>query len=59
MGFPSERLRRTRQSDAWRRLVRETVLTTDDPPAPGTQGLDYGITTIQGVSQLIWGNLQH
>ena len=35
------------------------VLTTDDPPAPGTQGLDYGITTIQGVSQLIWGNLQH
>ncbi|MGH3398491.1 MAG: serine hydrolase [Streptosporangiaceae bacterium] len=35
------------------------VLTTDDPAAPGTQGLDYGITTIQGVSQLIWGNLQH
>jgi hypothetical protein len=35
------------------------VLTTDDPAAPGTQGLDYGITTIQGVSQLIWANLQH
>ncbi len=33
------------------------VLTTDDPPAPGTQGLDYGITTIQGVSQIIWDNL--
>lgn len=35
------------------------VLTTDDPAAPGTRGLDYGITTIQGVSQLTWGNLQH
>jgi Beta-lactamase enzyme family len=35
------------------------VLTTDDPAGPGTEGLDYGITTIQGVSRLIWGNLQH
>jgi hypothetical protein len=33
------------------------VLTTDDPPAPGTAGLDYGISTIQGVSQRIWANL--
>lgn len=33
------------------------VLTTGDPPAPGTGGLDYGITTIQGVSQRIWANL--
>ena len=34
------------------------VLTTDDPAGPGTAGLDYGITTIQGVSQRIWHNLQ-
>jgi hypothetical protein len=33
------------------------VLTTDDPPAKDTLGLDYGITTIQGVSQRIWANL--
>jgi Beta-lactamase enzyme family len=33
------------------------VLTTDDPAGPGTAGLDYGITTIQGVSQRIWANL--
>ena len=33
------------------------VLTTDDPPAPGTAGLDYGISTIQGVSQRVWANL--
>ena len=26
MGFPSHRPRRTRQSDAWRRMVRETHL---------------------------------
>jgi porphobilinogen synthase len=29
MGFPHERPRRTRQSDLWRRLVRETHLTPD------------------------------
>jgi Beta-lactamase enzyme family len=33
------------------------VLTTDDPAGPGTAGFDYGITTIQGVSQLAWANL--
>jgi hypothetical protein len=33
------------------------VLTTDDPARPGTAGLDYGITTIQGVSQRIWASL--
>jgi hypothetical protein len=33
------------------------VLTTNDPPGKGTFGLDYGITTIQGVSQRIWVNL--
>ncbi len=29
MGFPQDRPRRTRQSDAWRRMVRETRLTPD------------------------------
>src|SRR5205814_2072907 len=29
MGFPHQRPRRTRQSDAWRRMVRETHLTPD------------------------------
>lgn len=29
MGFPLHRLRRTRQSDAWRRMVRETRLSPD------------------------------
>ena len=29
MPFPQERPRRTRQSDAWRRMVRETRLTPD------------------------------
>ena len=33
------------------------VLTTKDPPGKDTYGLDYGITTIQGVSQRIWANL--
>ncbi len=30
MAFPTERPRRTRQSESWRRLVRETHLTADD-----------------------------
>jgi len=33
------------------------VLTTDDPAGPGLAGFNYGITTIQGVSQLVWDNL--
>jgi hypothetical protein len=33
------------------------VLTTDDPAGPGNAGFDYGISTIQGVSQRIWANL--
>jgi hypothetical protein len=33
------------------------VLTTDDPAGSGTAGLDYGISTIQGVSERIWANL--
>ncbi len=33
------------------------VLTTDDPPVAGHSGMDYGIDTVQGVSQRIWQNL--
>jgi hypothetical protein len=33
------------------------VLTTNDPAGPRTFGFDYGISTIQGVSQRIWANL--
>ena len=34
------------------------VLTTDDPAGKkGTDGFDYGIATVQGVSQRIWDNL--
>jgi hypothetical protein len=34
------------------------VLTTNDPVGTGnTYGFDYGISTIQGISKLIWGNL--
>lgn len=33
------------------------VLTTDDPVGPGLYGFDYGIATVQGVSQMIWASL--
>jgi hypothetical protein len=33
------------------------VLTTGNPAGPGTSGFDYGITTTQGVSKLVWANL--
>ncbi len=33
------------------------VLTTNDPPVMGGSGMDYGITTVQGVSQRVWQNL--
>jgi hypothetical protein len=33
------------------------VLTGYDPAGPGLYGYNYGISTIQQVSQLVWGNL--
>ena len=56
MGFPSHRPRRTRQSDAWRRMVRETRLTTDAfiyPlfVVPG-RGVRHAVESMPGVSQL-------
>ena len=56
MGFPSHRPRRTRQSDAWRRMVRETRLTADAfiyPlfVVPG-RGVRHAVESMPGVSQL-------
>jgi porphobilinogen synthase len=56
MGFPSERPRRTRQSDAWRRLVRETRLSADAfiyPlfVVPG-RAVRHPVESMPGISQL-------
>jgi porphobilinogen synthase len=56
MPFPQERLRRTRQSDAWRRLVRETRLTTDALiyplfVVPG-RGVRHPVESMPGIFQL-------
>jgi porphobilinogen synthase len=56
MGFPSERPRRTRQSDAWRRLVRETRLSAEEfiyPlfVVPG-RGVRHAVESMPGIFQL-------
>ena len=56
MGFPRERPRRTRASDPWRRLVRETRLTADALiyplfVVPG-RGVRHAVTSMPGISQL-------
>jgi porphobilinogen synthase len=56
MAFPSHRPRRTRQSDVWRRMVRETRLTPDAfiyPlfVVPG-RGVRHAVESMPGVSQL-------
>jgi porphobilinogen synthase len=56
MGFPSHRPRRTRQSDAWRRMVRETRLSPDALiyplfVVPG-RGVRHPVQSMPGVSQL-------
>lgn len=56
MGFPSERPRRTRQSDAWRRLVRETRLAPEEfiyPlfVVPG-RGVRHAVESMPGICQL-------
>jgi porphobilinogen synthase len=55
MGFPLHRPRRTRQSDVWRRMVRETHLTLDSLiypmfVVPG-RGVKHSITSMPGISQ--------
>jgi porphobilinogen synthase len=56
MEFPSHRPRRTRQSDAWRRMVRETRLSLDALiyplfVVPG-RGVRHAVQSMPGVSQL-------
>ena len=56
MGFPQHRLRRLRQSHAWRRMVRETTLSTDDLiyplfAVPGEQ-VRNPVRSMPGVAQL-------
>jgi porphobilinogen synthase len=56
MGFPRQRPRRTRQSELWRRLVRETRLTPDALvyplfAVPG-RGVRHRIESMPGICQL-------
>ena len=56
MGFPLHRPRRTRQSDAWRRMVRETRLTLDSLiyplfVVPG-RAVKNPISSMPGIAQL-------
>ena len=56
MSFPSVRPRRTRQSDAWRRMVRETRLAPDQLiyplfVVPGA-GVRRPVTSMPGICQL-------
>lgn len=56
MAFPIQRPRRTRQSDVWRRMVRETRLSPDafiHPlfAVPG-RGVRHPVSSMPGVSQL-------
>jgi porphobilinogen synthase len=56
MGFPSERPRRTRQSDAWRRLVRETRLSPEEFVYPlfvvPGRGVRHAVESMPGIFQL-------
>ncbi|HZO21923.1 MAG TPA: porphobilinogen synthase [Steroidobacteraceae bacterium] len=56
MGFPLHRPRRTRQSDLWRRMVRETHLSLDSCiyplfVVPG-RGVRHRVESMPGISQL-------
>ncbi|HYM27908.1 MAG TPA: porphobilinogen synthase [Steroidobacteraceae bacterium] len=56
MGFPSHRPRRTRQSEPWRRMVRETRLTPDALiyplfVVPG-RAVRHAVQSMPGISQL-------
>ncbi len=56
MSFPEDRLRRLRRTAAWRRLVRETVLSTDDLifpmfVVPG-ENVATPISSMPGMAQL-------
>src|SRR6184192_4569303 len=56
MGFPQHRPRRTRQSDAWRRLVRETRLTPEGLVYPlfvvPGRAVRHAVESMPGIFQL-------
>ena len=56
MSFPYDRPRRTRQSDAWRRMVRETRLTPDQLVYPlfvvPGRAVRHPVASMPGISQL-------
>ncbi len=56
MGFPQQRPRRTRQSDAWRRLVRETRLTPEALVYPlfvvPGRAVRHAVESMPGIFQL-------
>ena len=56
MGFPQQRPRRTRQSEVWRRMVRETHLTPDSFVYPmfvvPGRGVRNAVTSMPGIFQL-------
>ena len=56
MAYPTTRLRRLRQSDAWRRLVRETELDCSDFVYPlfivPGRGVRHAVTSMPGICQL-------
>jgi porphobilinogen synthase len=56
MGFPAHRPRRTRQSDTWRRLVRETRLTPEGFVYPmflvPGRGVRHPVQSMPGICQL-------
>lgn len=56
MSFPTNRLRRLRRTDAWRRAVRETTLTPDDLIYPlfvvEGDGVRNRVASMPGVDQL-------
>ena len=55
MAFPTQRPRRLRKSENWRRLVRETALSTDDLIVPlfvvPGEGVNNPVVSMPGVSQ--------
>ncbi len=55
MAFPTQRPRRLRKTENWRRLVRETALSTDDLIVPlfvvPGEGVNNPVVSMPGVSQ--------
>ncbi|HEX9730257.1 MAG TPA: porphobilinogen synthase [Gemmatimonadales bacterium] len=56
MPFPENRLRRLRRTEAWRRMVRQTVLTVDDLVYPmfvvPGEGVSNPVGSMPGIAQL-------